>query len=114
MPIGCSLSVVLGRGGGGHGTSWDRPWSITFCRPTTPVALGRPFLGVLCWPPGFGSSPDGTRSCMTLSALFAPFLFLLMLLLPLLVRVLFLVLLFLFLALVAPQFEPPSCCPLAF
>ena len=57
-------------------------------------------------PPVFGSRPDGTPSCMTLSAPFAPFLLLL------LVRVLLLALPCSLLALVAPLFNPlllPPC-----
>ena len=53
-------------------------------------------------PPVFGSRPDGTPSCLTPSALFAPFLLLLPLLLLLLLRVLPLALPCPPLALVAP------------
>ena len=53
-------------------------------------------------PPDFGSCPDGTLSCLTLSAPFAPFLLLLPLRLLLLLRVLLLAPLCLLLALVAP------------
>ena len=60
---------------------------------------------MFCLPPVFGSRPDGTPSCMTLSAPFAPFLLLL------LVRVLPLALPLSLLALVAPRLTP-SCCPL--